>query len=224
MKKCSYCGAEYPDDAAMCAIDQTPFAAEARGKSTDVLSWMPRSCLGLALASGLASVLICTAIYHGGNKIIADSSGLSELYDRETNVPVKLGIHVVSLPTDLSPDTMTWHGYTSFFCLGALVFTSFVCLKRCQKKSHGVITTIITLGFIGLLTFVPGFAPSLVSFSVVNPMLLVGAVIFLTTESSAGLYIGAALQVAVGVWLLGWFRQRKPPNKSPPATANARSA
>ena len=24
MKKCSYCGAEYPDDAVMCAIDQTP--------------------------------------------------------------------------------------------------------------------------------------------------------------------------------------------------------
>ena len=25
MKKCSYCGAEYPDDALMCAVDQTPF-------------------------------------------------------------------------------------------------------------------------------------------------------------------------------------------------------
>ncbi len=25
MKKCSYCGAEYPDDAVMCPIDQTPF-------------------------------------------------------------------------------------------------------------------------------------------------------------------------------------------------------
>jgi hypothetical protein len=24
MKKCSYCGAEYPDDAVTCAIDQTP--------------------------------------------------------------------------------------------------------------------------------------------------------------------------------------------------------
>jgi hypothetical protein len=27
MKKCSYCGAEYPDDAAVCPVDQTPFAS-----------------------------------------------------------------------------------------------------------------------------------------------------------------------------------------------------
>ena len=27
MKTCSYCGAEYPDDAVMCAIDHTPFEA-----------------------------------------------------------------------------------------------------------------------------------------------------------------------------------------------------
>ena len=25
MKKCSYCGAEYPDDATICAVDHTPF-------------------------------------------------------------------------------------------------------------------------------------------------------------------------------------------------------
>ena len=34
MKKCSYCGAEYPDDAVMCAIDHTPF----EGMETDSLA------------------------------------------------------------------------------------------------------------------------------------------------------------------------------------------
>jgi hypothetical protein len=29
MKKCSYCGAEYPDDAVMCTVDHTPFASPA---------------------------------------------------------------------------------------------------------------------------------------------------------------------------------------------------
>src|SRR6201994_1777608 len=29
MKKCSYCGAEYPDDAVMCPIDHTPFESPA---------------------------------------------------------------------------------------------------------------------------------------------------------------------------------------------------
>lgn len=33
MKKCSYCGAEYPDDAKMCAVDHTPFEPAADSKS-----------------------------------------------------------------------------------------------------------------------------------------------------------------------------------------------
>jgi hypothetical protein len=37
MKKCSYCGAEYPDDAAECVIDKTPF----NETHSDFISVMP---------------------------------------------------------------------------------------------------------------------------------------------------------------------------------------
>ena len=36
MKKCSYCGAEYPDDAVACVIDQTPFGEIPREPATPI--------------------------------------------------------------------------------------------------------------------------------------------------------------------------------------------
>jgi hypothetical protein len=35
MKKCSYCGAEYPDEAAMCTIDHTPFESPAEPQKSE---------------------------------------------------------------------------------------------------------------------------------------------------------------------------------------------
>jgi hypothetical protein len=35
MKKCSYCGAEYPDDAVMCAVDHTPFERPAEASKIE---------------------------------------------------------------------------------------------------------------------------------------------------------------------------------------------
>jgi hypothetical protein len=35
MKTCSYCGAEYPDEAAMCTIDHTPFERPAEPKEPE---------------------------------------------------------------------------------------------------------------------------------------------------------------------------------------------
>jgi len=99
---------------------------------------------------------------------------------------------------------ITW----TLFSLGALLFTFFACYNRCLKESHGIITVAITLGIIALLTLGPMFVPSLFSFLWFVPVVLLG----MSTGLSAGYYIGAALQIFAGAWLLGWFRQRKLPN------------
>ena len=220
MKKCSYCGAEYSDELAACPVDQTPFddgrveASQAPGKFADVLRWTPKSAFGLAFTSGLASLLICTGIYYGVNKVMFDASAIWKQHAADTVMPGKLGLYVSS-PEGSPWHTITWHSYVSLFCLGALIFTFFVSYNRCQRKSHGVITAIITLGIIGLLTFMPMFVPSVVSILWLVPLV----VVVIITKLSAGIYIGAALQMFVGIWLLGWFRKREPPNKRIGCTA-----
>ncbi len=63
MKKCSYCGAEYPDDATVCATDQTPLDSP----SPEALSAKePHSLLGIAsfcisLAVGLLMLMAVVA-------------------------------------------------------------------------------------------------------------------------------------------------------------------
>ena len=42
MKTCSYCGAEYPDDAVMCSVDHTPFERPAEPDSEPSESSEPK--------------------------------------------------------------------------------------------------------------------------------------------------------------------------------------
>jgi len=195
MKKCSYCGAEYPDDAVVCATDQTPLTTDAPGKFADVVRWTPKSPLGLALTSGFAALLICTGIFYAIGRVMRD---ILRMHHVGTSVPANYDNVIFFHPA------ITW----TLFSLGALLFTFFVCYNRCLKESHGIITAIITLGIIALLTLGPTFMPSLFSFLWFVPVVLFG----MSTHLSAVYYIVAALQIFAGVWLLGWFRQRKLPN------------
>jgi hypothetical protein len=199
MRKCSYCGAEYPDDAVVCAVDQTPLVIEPRGKIDDAA----RSPFGLAITGGLASLLICTAIYFTIGRIMRD---IVRMRGGDLGVPASYDV------TDFIHPAITW----SLFGIGALCFTFFVCYHRCLKESHGVITAIVSFAIIVSLTFGPMFAASLFNFTRLVPAVLIG----MSTGSSAGYYIGAVLQVAVGVWLLAWFR-RTPPNTALEPTTTA---
>jgi hypothetical protein len=116
----------------------------------------------------------------------------------DTGVPASYDVFAFPHPA------ITW----SLFIVGALLFTFFACYNHCLKESHGIITAIITFSIIASLTLGPMFVPSLFSFLWCMPVVLLG----MGTGISAGYYIGAALQVFAGAWLLGWFRQRKPPD------------
>jgi hypothetical protein len=198
MKPCEYCGRENDVTATHCCECGTPFTIEAPGKLADVVRWTPKSPLGLAFTSGLAVLLICTGIFFTVGRITRDI--LRMYHGGDMSVPASYDVTSFIYPA------VTW----TLFSLGALIFTFFVCYNRCQKESHCIITTIITLGIVASLTFGPMFVPSLFSFLRLVPVVLIG----MSTGLSAGYYIGAALQIFIGVWLLGWFRRRKLPNNS----------
>jgi hypothetical protein len=205
MKKCSYCGAEYPDDAAMCSIDHTPFTTEAPSKFIDLVRWTPKSPWGLALTSGLASFLICTGIFFATGRAERDIMHMHHVF--ASNDPDGYSVFVYYHLA------ITW----TLFCLGALSFTFFVCYSRCLKESHIIIATIVTIVIIASSTVGARFSPSLFPIMLSVPVVVLG----MNTGLSAFFYIGAALQIFAGAWLLGWFRQRKPPNNALEPTATA---
>jgi hypothetical protein len=205
MKPCGYCGRENDDTTMYCMECGTPFTTEVPGKFADLWHWTPQSPLGLAFTSGLAALLISTGVFYGGSKVMGD---WRMHHAGDTVTPVMYDL-TASSPTGIPLHFITWYSYVSLISLGALIFTFFVCYNRCQKKSHGIITAILAFGIIGLLTFMPMFVPRLISFFWLVPVLNVVVLL-----GSVGFYIGAALQIFAGAWLLGWFRRQKPANSA----------
>jgi magnesium-transporting ATPase (P-type) len=198
MKKCSYCGAEYPDDAVVCVVDQTPFTAESPATFADAASRTPHSPLALALTSGLAAFLICTGIFFAVGRVMLD------IWRMHHPVGASIPANYHDIGLFIHP-AITW----TIFSLGTLLFTFFICYNRCQTELHGIITTMVTLCIIALLTLVPMLVPSLSFFEAVVPVVLIG----MSVNISAGYYIVATLQIVVGAWLLNWFRWEKAPSE-----------
>ena len=191
MKKCSYCGAEYPDDAVVCAVDQTPFTAEPPATFAEAANWTPHSPLALALTSGLAAFLICTGVFFAVGRVMLD------IWKMHHPVYAGMPANYHDIGTFIHP-ALTW----TMFSLGTLLFTFFVCYNRCLTELHGIITTIVTLCIIALPTLVPILVPSLASFMMIVPVVQIGMGI----NISAVYYIVATLQIVVGAWLLNWFK------------------
>ena len=196
MKKCPYCGAEYPDDATVCAIDQTPFEEETPRSSENPRQFL-QSPLGLAITTGLAILLINTGIYFAVGRVNLE---IFKALHPDNGVPRSIReIIILSKP-------IRW-----LLMVGFVAFTFTTCWMRCRKKPQAIVVAIITLAVTALLLY----SGTLFVFAV--PAFLIG----LTTNSSAGYFIGSAMQLAAGAWLLGWFGRPKAQHEIPPDQTTA---
>jgi hypothetical protein len=193
MKKCSYCGAEYPDDAAVCSIDQT--ALDGQPSAPSFLRAL-QSPAGLAVTSGLAAFLITTGIFSAVGRV---SLHIYKIH------------HPVSFAPPYAREAFIMYPLVGWLLMIAfVVFTFAVCWLRCQKRWQAIVAAVITLGILALPLFSAGFLS-------IVPALAIGV----ATDSSAGYYIVAAVQICVGAWLLGWVRRPTPPNTALEPTPTA---
>ena len=187
MKHCGYCGKDNEDQAVGCHGCGTTLSTQAPVSPAAALvaavNWRPQSALGIALASGAGVVLLCTAIYFA---VGGASFALLRALDR--------------LPPIDAPEGSTTFAFFMFrpvggiLAVGAVVFAFLACRTRCRKKWHGIMTAVVAIGLLALFRLVPGV------WWTALPALMLG----FAGRSSAAFYIGAALQLVLAAWLLGW--------------------
>jgi DNA-directed RNA polymerase subunit RPC12/RpoP len=197
MKSCGYCGKENDDTAMQCTECGSQLIVETRGKIADAMRWTPKSALGIAFTSGLAALLICTGIFFTIGRFMRDILRMHGAGN--AGVPANYDVVMFYHPA------ITW----TIFSLAALFFIFFTCYDHCVKQSHGIITAITTICITALLTIGPLFLPGLFPFLWFLPAVLIG----MSTGLSVGYYIGAAVQVFAGAWLLGWFGRKRNNNE-----------
>ena len=179
MKKCPYCGAEYPDETAVCAIDQTPFEQE-KFQTRESFHRTLQSAPGRAITTGLAIFFINTGIYCFVGRLDLEIS--------------KIFHHGYVLPSGVK-EIIEMSEFVKWLLFFGLTFFTFrVCLARSEKVWHGImiatITCAITVVFMSPMPLV-----------ILLPAFLIGFI----TNSSVCYFFGSAFQFVGGAFLLGWF-------------------
>jgi hypothetical protein len=103
MKKCSYCGAEYPDDAVMCAVDQTPLdskplSLEKRHSGIGVASFVISIAVGCFMMALLCVAAILAAQRIPGGRTYPGQSvvGLAVIFLAAVDV-VAIGLGIAAV-------------------------------------------------------------------------------------------------------------------------------
>lgn len=192
MTRCEYCGKDNEDTSAACRECGTPFTPGAQICPSG-LGRTPRTPLRLAIITGLGILLVCAALFFGVGRAVSDP-GL-----RSPHLPTKHRA-MYSFLTSTIP--------APFIVLAAILPTFALCRARFQQRPHAAGTAYFTLLALAFLAVLPRALPGTISIWCV-PALMFGAV-----GRPGGYYAGVALQLAVGAWLLVWFRPRRSSNET----------
>ena len=178
MKKCSYCGAEYPDEATECLIDKTPLGEDAPPPTVKV---PPNPAARLVAKCILGIFLINTGIYFavGRTYLIIFNQFHPDHVHPQHGYPI-----------------MIMYGPVGWFLTVCFLLLAFiVCRKKCPDKRQALIVAVVAM----CLTLLAQGTVAMLAI----PAFLVG----LATNSSAVSLIVSAIQIVAGAWLLGWFNR-----------------
>src|SRR5215469_8581659 len=176
MKKCSYCGAEYPDDATECLIDKTPFEEDAPSPTATVQPPPNPAARLIAKCTG-GIFLINTGIFFAVGR---------------TDLIIEDHLHPeLALPSGGRTIMFMYKPLVWFLTLCFILLTFLVCRKKLPIKKQAFVVGVVAMG----LTL-------LAQGTIV--MLAVPAVLLGLGTNSSAVYLGVStIQIVIGAWLVG---------------------
>ncbi len=188
MKRCGYCGKHEQDNSLACGGCGTPFPVVDPIQS-GVGGGRLRSPLGLSAATALGILLVSGALFFAVGRAAVEVG----LLPGKPPAPYR---SIYSFLTSTRPGP--------FIVFGAILPTFWLCQARCHGRFRAFATAGLIVLALAVLALLPRLLPGAASFWCV-PAVMFGN----GGSSSAGCYVGAALQSAAGVWLLVWPHPRR---------------
>jgi|ERR1022692_2444780 hypothetical protein len=186
MKACRYCGRQNNEEALHCSECATPFTVDSpSGGLAPVLV----SPLAFLITTGFGILLIALALFFAVGRALAE-----------------VGIIPGKPPTESVYSLFTSSMPAPFIALVVIYPVFLFCRARFLKARTFSTAAIVVL--LVVFSLLPRVVPASVWLWCAPASLFGGG-----SSSPFGYYFGAALQSAIGVWLLIWFRPQKSPDE-----------